>query len=197
MTSAKIELRDGVVLLCGFAIPLDRLGVASQHSLAALEHDAEVELRSQATTRYLPLEQFILGNRRTDLQPSEMVTAIRVPKHATSGTSTFMKLGARRYLVISIAMVAARLVVEDGIVGNAAVTGASCSAARKRVDDVEAALPANASVAEAVLSAPMDELAPIGDVRGSAEYRLDAARELVARAVLGAIGHAADHEVAA
>jgi hypothetical protein len=42
---AKIELRHGVVLLCGFAIPLDSLGVASQHTLAALEHDAEVELR--------------------------------------------------------------------------------------------------------------------------------------------------------
>jgi len=26
---AKIKLRDGVVLLCGFAIPLDSLGVAS------------------------------------------------------------------------------------------------------------------------------------------------------------------------
>ncbi len=38
-------------------------------------------------------------------------------------------------------------------------------------------------------------LSPIGDVRGSAEYRLDAARELVARAVLGR--RADDHVVAA
>ena len=42
-----------------------------------------------------------------------------------------------------------------------------------------------AALADAVLSAPMAELSPIGDVRGSAEYRLDAAREIVARAVLG------------
>ena len=35
---------------------------------------------------------------------------------------------------------------------------------------------------------PIEELAPIADVRGSAEYRLDAAREIVARAVGTAIG---------
>src|SRR5690606_23592351 len=83
--------------------------------------DAEVELRSATTTRRLPLEKFILGNRRTALAPGEMVTAIRVPKASTSGTSAFVKLGARRYLVISIAMAAVRLTVEDGRVGSAAV----------------------------------------------------------------------------
>ena len=46
-----------------------------------------------------------------------MVTAIRVPKAAAAGTSNFQKLGARRYLVISIAMAAARIAVDkDGIV---------------------------------------------------------------------------------
>ena len=162
--------------------------------------DAEVELRSAAKTRTRPLEQFILGNRRTELRPGEMVTAIRVPKHAAAGTSAFVKLGARRYLVISIAMVAACLVVEDGIVSRVAIAVGSCSAVAKRLAGVEAALrgrPANHALVDAVLSAPMGELAPIGDVRGSAEYRLDAAREIVARAVLGAIGHAADHKVAA
>ncbi|TIO90195.1 MAG: xanthine dehydrogenase family protein subunit M, partial [Mesorhizobium sp.] len=73
-----------------------------------------VELRSTKATRYLPLGGFILGNRRTALQPDEMVTAIRVPKRSAVGSSAFVKLGARRYLVISIAMAAARLVIEDG-----------------------------------------------------------------------------------
>ena len=79
--------------------------------------DAEVELRSAQAARHLPLDQFILGNRRTALQPGEMVTAIRVPKAATAGASNFQKLGARRYLVISIAMAAARIAVDtDGTV---------------------------------------------------------------------------------
>ncbi|MGX5847988.1 FAD binding domain-containing protein [Mesorhizobium sp. PL10] len=162
--------------------------------------DAEVELRSAAATRYLPLPDFILGNRRTALQPGEMVTAIRIPKHAAAGTSAFVKLGARRYLVISIAMVAARLVVENGIVTQAAVSVGSCSSVAKRLSDVEAALrgrPALQTLADAVLSAPMAELSPIADVRGSAEYRLDAAREIVARAVLQACGLTDDNSMVA
>ena len=138
----------------------------------------------------LPLEQFILGNRRTELRPGEMVTAIRVPKHAAAGTSAFVKLGARRYLVISIAMVAARLVVEDGIVGDAAVAVGSCSAVAKRLAGVEAALrglPANACAGRrgpvradgrAVRRSAMCAAAP--------NTGCDAAREIVARAVLGA-----------
>lgn len=160
--------------------------------------DAEVELRSAAATRHLPLPDFILGNRRIALQPGEMVTAIRMPKPA--GTSAFVKLGARRYLVISIAMVAARLVVEGGTVTDAAIAVGSCSAVAKRLAGVEGALrglAADGGLADAVQSAPMAELSPIADVRGSAEYRLDAAREIVARAVLTAAGPMNDHMVAA
>lgn len=162
--------------------------------------DAEVELRSVAATRHMPLQEFILGNRRTAQQAGEMVTAIRVPKTASVGTSAFVKLGARRYLVISIAMVAVRLVVEDDAVTEAAVAVGSCSAVAKRLAGVEAALrgrAADGGLADAVRSAPMEELSPIADVRGSAEYRLDAVREIVARAVLQACGPMNDHMVAA
>jgi len=167
---------------------------------ALLVLDAEVELRSAGAMRHLPLGDFILGNRRTALHQGEMVTAILVPKRATAGTSAFVKLGARRYLVISIAMVAARLVVDAGRVSDASVAVGSCSAVAKRLAGVEAALrglPADTSLAAAIQSAPMDELSPIGDVRGSAEYRQDAAREIVARAVLAAAGHAPSDKAAA
>lgn len=159
--------------------------------------DAEVELRSAAATRYLPLSGFILGNRRTALTPGEMVTAIRVPK--PTGRSAFVKLGARRYLVISIAMVAARLVIEDATVTDAAVAVGSCSAVARRLAGVEAKLigsPADRGLAAIVQSAPMAELSPIADVRSSAEYRLDAVREIVARAVLMAATETNDHMVA-
>ncbi|MDX8444609.1 FAD binding domain-containing protein [Mesorhizobium captivum] len=153
--------------------------------------DADVELRSAKATRHLPLGEFILGNRRTALQPGEMVTAIRVPKRSAVGASAFVKLGARRYLVISIAMVAARLMIEDGAVADAAIAVGACSAVARRLAGVEAVLrgcPIDEALADAALSAPIDELSPIGDVRGSAEYREHAAREIVARAVRAALG---------
>lgn len=162
--------------------------------------DAEVELRSAIATRQIPLQDFILGNRRTALRPGELVTAIHVPKSSASGRSAFVKLGARRYLVISIAMVATRLVVDAGMVTQAAIAVGSCSAVARRLAGVEAALlglPADNGFAAAVLAAPMSELSPIADVRGSAEYRLDAVRELVARAVLTASGETSDQEMVA
>ena len=158
---------------------------------ALLVLDADVELRSAQATRHLPLGEFILGNRRTALQPGEMVTGIHVPKRSAVGGSAFIKLGARRYLVISIAMAAARLVIEDGVVADAAVAVGACSAVARRLTGVETALrgqPVTEGLADAALSAPFDELSPIADVRGSAEYRQDAAREIVARAVRAAIG---------
>lgn len=158
---------------------------------ALLVLDAEVELRSAGGVRRLPVEKFILGNRRTALLPGEMLTAIRVPKRAATGRSAFFKLGARRYLVISIAMAAVRLVAEHGRIVQAAVAVGSCSAVAARLRGVEAALcglEPGAALAEAVRSAPMDELSPIDDVRATAAYRLEAAREIVARAVLLAAG---------
>ena len=158
---------------------------------ALLILDADVELRSAKAARHLPLREFILGNRRTALQPGEMVTAIRVPQRSAVGNSAFVKLGARRYLVISIAMAAARLVVENGVIADAAIAVGSCSAVARRLAGVEAALrgqPVTAAFADVALSAPIDELSPIADVRGSAEYRQGAAREIVARAVRAAIG---------
>lgn len=158
---------------------------------ALLVLDAQVEVASAAGTRRLPLSRFVLGNRRTALGPGELVTAIRVPKTAVRGGSAFLKLGARRYLVISIAMAAARLGVDGGKVSECAVAVGACSAVATRLGLLERALlgaPADESLAEIVAAASMPELSPIDDVRGSAAYRLQAAREMIARAVIAAAG---------
>ncbi len=163
--------------------------------------DAEVELRTSEAARHLALSDFILGSRKTALRSEEMVTAIRVPKRSVAGASAFLKLGARRYLVISIAMVAARVELDDGgAINRAAVAVGSCSAVAHRLAGLEAGLVGmqrGAELDEALRSADLSELAPIDDVRGSGEYRLEAARELIARAVISALGPAPVGERAA
>ena len=69
---------------------------------ALLTMDAEVHLQSCRGNRVMPLASFITGNRKTKRFDDEMVTAILVPKAATAGQGYFYKLGARRYLVISL-----------------------------------------------------------------------------------------------
>ncbi len=158
---------------------------------ALLVLDAEVELRSADGIRHLPLADFILGNRRTARRPEELVTAIRVPKAAAAGSSSFVKLGARRYLVISIAMAAVRLIVEDRVIRHAAIAVGACSAVATRLPHVEQALVGKTlagPLVDIVTFAQMPQLVPIDDVRGSAAYRLDAAREIVARAVQAVAG---------
>jgi CO/xanthine dehydrogenase FAD-binding subunit len=154
---------------------------------ALMALDAEVELRSAAGSRHLPLSKFILGNRKTALQPGELMTAVRVPISSTAGRSVFVKLGARRYLVISIAMAAVRLVLDrEGRIAEAALAIGSCSVVATRLPALEAAFVGQRVDGEFVgRIEPRDlsALAPIDDVRGSAEYRLAAAREILARAI--------------
>lgn len=149
--------------------------------------DAEVELAGRAGTRRLPLSAFITGNRRTVLAPGELLVAIHVPAPERAARSAFLKLGARRYLVISIAMAAATLEIERGQVIKARVAVGACSAVAQRLPALEAAL-VDAPVgmlAERVDTAHLAPLSPIDDVRGSAAYRRDAVVTLLRRLLRG------------
>jgi CO/xanthine dehydrogenase FAD-binding subunit len=148
--------------------------------------DARVELRSARGQRELPLADFILGARRTALEPGELVTAILVPAAPAATRSHFAKLGARRYLVISIAMVAVVIEPQGGRVARARVAVGACSAVARRLQALEAALagaPLDAGLGALALEEHFQALQPIDDLRASAGYRREAARVLVRRAL--------------
>jgi CO/xanthine dehydrogenase FAD-binding subunit len=155
--------------------------------------DAVVELASRRGRRTLALADFLLGPRRTALADDELLVAVHVPARSTAARSRFLKLGARRYLVISIAMVAAALDVDaQGRVVSLGLAVGSCAATARRLPALEARLlgvqraglgvQAAAALRDAapLLLAP---LSPIDDVRGSAHYRLDAVATLLPRAL--------------
>jgi CO/xanthine dehydrogenase FAD-binding subunit len=147
---------------------------------------ARVELRSAAGRRELGLSEFITGNRRTLLKPGELLTGVLVPKPKKDAQSIFLKLGAREYLVISIAMVAIVLETEGNIVSGASVAVGACSAAAQRLVALESELTGrrlNAALVNRVKSEHFDMLAPIDDIRASADYRREAAMVLVRRAL--------------
>lgn len=148
--------------------------------------DAEVELASAAGRRVLPLAAFVHGPRATARRPDELVLGVRLPLPAAPARSVFLKLGARRYLVISIVMVAAVAdFAADGRIARARVAVGACSPVAHRLPALEAALAGGVPDPALVQPAHLAPLAPIDDVRGSAEYRRAAALELVRRAVAG------------
>jgi CO/xanthine dehydrogenase FAD-binding subunit len=150
--------------------------------------DAEVELAGPSGVRRLPLASFITGNRRTALQPGELMVALHIAKPAHEPRSAFLKLGARRYLVISIAMAAATLEIDGGRIAAARVAVGACSAVAQRLPRLEAALlgaPLERRLGNLVDEAQLAPLAPIDDVRGSATYRRDAVVTLLRRLLAG------------
>jgi CO/xanthine dehydrogenase FAD-binding subunit len=150
--------------------------------------DAVVELASVRGIRRVPVLGFVTGNRRTVRAADELVTAILVPAPlaGAAARSTFLKLGARAYLVISLAMVAAVLEADAaGRVARARIAVGACSEVAARLPALEAELAGRAAAGLAAVVRPehLADLAPIVDVRGSAAYRREAALELVRRAL--------------
>ena len=155
---------------------------------ALLILNAQVELMSGRGRRRMPLQSFILGNRKTARTVDELVSAIIIPANAESGASTFLKLGARKYLIISISMVAARLSFDsNNKICEAAVSVGSCSLVAQRLPALEQALVGKAKslhLADVPIRQHLAHLAPIDDVRSSVAYRRACSLELVKRALL-------------
>ena len=152
---------------------------------------AEVELASSTSTRRLPVDQFVLGSRKTARGPAELVTAIIVPDWPAGTRSAFVKLGTRKYLVISIAMVSAVIALDAaGNIGRCGVAVGACSAAAMRLGALEQRLVGvpPATAINSISTADFSGLTPIDDVRGSAAYRIEAACVLVRQALAQACG---------
>jgi CO/xanthine dehydrogenase FAD-binding subunit len=136
-----------------------------------LIEDAHVELASTRGTRPLPLAEFMLGPKRTALAPDELVVAVRVrPSHAPQ---TFMKIGPRNAMVISICSLALCADRERGELR--AAFGSSSPVVRL----VRASLEEADGFAQQVVAAA----SPIDDVRGTAAYRRHALGVLTRRAL--------------
>jgi len=149
--------------------------------------NAIIEVSSKSGLRHVPLADFVLGNRKTELNDCELVTAIIIPAEAAKGASSFVKLGTRKYLVISISMVASRLHLDKhNKILDAAISVGSCSLVAKRLTELEKMLVGQELCAETfqtINSYHLKDLSPIDDVRATGEYRMNASLELVRRSV--------------
>ncbi|WP_099824597.1 FAD binding domain-containing protein [Oceaniglobus indicus] len=153
---------------------------------ALMALDATVELAAREGTRHLPLGEFLTGVRRTALRPGEIVAAIHVPPQPESAQSAFLKLGSRKYLVISIVMVSTVIWRDGGRIAGARIAVGAASPVAQRLPELEAVLVGlDLGGLDGALTRPehLSGLSPIADVRGSADYRRLAVAELCDRAI--------------
>lgn len=154
--------------------------------------DAEVEIASPSGVRQVPLASFVQGIRKVDLKPGELVAAVRIPSVPEHSASSFLKLGSRKYLVISIVMIAVVAWIDyRKVIEGMRIAVGACSPIAERLKKMEAKLigmPADdVRAAVPISTEDLSNLAPIGDIRGTAEYRLAAAAELCRRGVAAAL----------
>lgn len=149
--------------------------------------DAVVELSSETGNRRLPLDEFLLGRRSTVREPSELLTAIEAEPISLRTGETYLKLGRRSAMEVSIVGLAARMTFGPADeVSSARIAVCSVAPRPYRATEAERILQGNHlnpdGIAEAGHALAVSAT-PIDDARSSASYRLRVLPRLLARAV--------------
>ncbi len=156
-------------------------------TIAALRAlDARLTIRSVRGERTLPLSDFYQGVRRTALANDEFVTDIVFPALRPDQRGTFVRLGLRRANTIALVNAAAVLDFEGEIVTQARIALGSVAPTIIRAPEAEKALLGKALNRERIAEAAglcAQAAAPITDIRAGSDYRREAIRFLIRRAL--------------
>jgi len=133
--------------------------------------DAVVVLKRAGVTRRVPFTAFYTGYRETVRRPDELIVALEVP--AIRGRQGFRKVGTRAAQAIS------KVVMATAVGDRPRIALGSVGPTVLRAMRTEAALAAGASIEEAQQTL-IAEIAPIDDIRSTAEYRRRVAANLLA-----------------
>jgi xanthine dehydrogenase iron-sulfur cluster and FAD-binding subunit A len=136
---------------------------------------AEVTLRSKAGERVVPISEFYTGVRKIVMEPDEMLADISFPvMDVATQRGAFYKVGLRRTQAISVVNLAVILTFVDDRVAKAALTFGSVAPTVIHAKKVEKHLVGKKLDEVTILEAMKlvrKDVKPIGDLRGSADYR--------------------------
>jgi xanthine dehydrogenase small subunit len=154
---------------------------------ALIAAGATLVLRKGGARREMPLEGYFLAYGKQDRAPGEFVEAVVVRKPAAGRVFRIAKLSKRFDQDISAVCLGLSIGVEAGRVTDARIAFGGMAATPRRAAACEAAFagqPWTSDTVETAAAALADDFTPITDMRASAAYRLEAARNLVRRAFL-------------
>jgi len=145
---------------------------------------ATVTLRRGGERRTMPLEAYFIAYGRQDRAPGEFVESLFVPRPAPDAVIAITKLSRRFDSDITAVLGAFALTIRGGIVAEARIAFGGMAGIPARAKACEAALIGaawNEATVEAAVAALATDFAPLTDVRGSADYRLRVAGNLLRR----------------
>jgi len=159
---------------------------AADGAVPLLVYDTEIQLVGAEGERWVKLEDFFTGPGQTTLAPGEFVRTLRLPIPDVGCRSFFHKVGKRNALTIAIASLGTLLRLEGGIVSELRIAVGSVAPTPKRLRDVENQLtghPLDTATIAKARDLIVGAIAPISDVRASAEYRKNVIGDLLVRAL--------------
>ena len=148
---------------------------------------ATLVLRRGEARRRLPLEDFFLGYGQQDRRPDELLEAVTVPRRRPEQRFRAYKISKRFDQDISAVLGAFAITLDGGTVREARIAYGGMAAIPKRAMAAEAALRGRAwdeAAVRAAMAALGEDFTPITDMRASAGYRLQVARNLLLKAWL-------------
>jgi CO/xanthine dehydrogenase FAD-binding subunit len=149
---------------------------------ALLTYDAEIELVSSDGSRWLPYHSFHTGYKQMLIGPSELLARIRIPRNTRGATHYYRKVGTRKAQAISKVCLAALAKLEHDQIGDVRIALGSVAPIVVRCVQTENELRGRKPDAETVKSACATlsrEISPIDDIRSTAGYRLQVAKNLL------------------
>jgi xanthine dehydrogenase small subunit len=141
---------------------------------------AVLEMNDGART--VPIDRFYLGYRKFDLQPDEIITRVRIG--IVRDTLKLYKVSRRKDLDISAFTAAIRLAMTGDRIDRAGIAYGGVAPTVIRLPRTEAFLAGKSATLDTFEHAgriARDEIKPISDVRGSADYRLQLAENIMAK----------------
>lgn len=149
---------------------------------ALLAYGAEIELVSTAGSRWIPYDGFHTGYKQMGLRADQLLARIRLPRATTELQHYYRKVGTRKAQAISKVCFAAVARVEAGRVDDVRIALGSVAPIVLRCKQTEDAIRGKDLEETTVRRAGetlMREIAPIDDVRSTADYRLRVAANLL------------------
>ena len=155
--------------------------------------DAEAVITGPKGERRVPIGAFFTGVRRTVLAPDELLVELVVPNPGPHSGGNYLRHTPRRELDIAVVGVASQLTLANGVCTKARIALAAVAPVPLRATAAEQALQGQAVTQDLIKRAAdlaVEAARPIGDQRGSADFRRHLVRVLTRRTLTTALARA-------
>jgi aerobic carbon-monoxide dehydrogenase medium subunit len=144
---------------------------------------AEITVQGPNGTRTIPIDEFFQGPFTTVLEPTEILTEVRIPDPGTRAGGSYLKLERKvgDYATVGVAV---HLSFSNGSVDNAGIGLTGVGPMNLRAEAAEQALAGNALDDQAISEAARlaaEAARPRTDVRGTEEYKRNVVRVFTER----------------